>query len=287
MKNWLDKFQNGGNIRSKAYVFAEKQKGEEVQPFEIEGENLKKYYAKNNPNVDVEVLPFYGEEEFNDLRNRIGKVSEQDEVFLFGHSGNTLGGVPHEKIANALKEDGVKTCYAGSCNFEGYSEPYKDLQNFYYRGKDQWLGVNPNSNNIISAMFSKSNDYDAGVVKAIKPIEGEQYNRVFNRPKESLISAPKRDNPFLQNGGSIVKDDKGYWNKDNWGKSVQINSNKITMKGVPMPLLGISDKEDIQVMTEGKDYKFRGKSVIEYPLLPYDDNSVNSNIQSNWLDKYK
>lgn len=274
------KYQNGGQ-RSKAYVFAEKQKDQDVQPFEIEGENLRKYYAKNNPNVDVEVIPFYGEDEFNSARQKIGNFSEQDEVFLFGHSGNTLGGVPHTQIADSLKEGNLKTCYAGSCNFEGYSDPYKDLQNFYYRGKDQWLGVNPNSNNIISAMFSKSNDYESGEVRAIKPEEGNQYNRVFNRPQQNTIAPPQRDNPFLRNGGGVIKDDNGYWNPNNWGHPVEINSNRITMQGVNEPLIGVSDTGNIQMMQPGREYLYEGKKVTEFPI-----NSVYFNNLEN-LDDMK
>lgn len=281
---WLDKYQNGGT-RSKAYVFAEKQKGEKVQPFEIEGENLRKYYAKNNPNVDVEIIPFYGEDEFNSARQKIGNFSEEDQVFLFGHSGNTLGGVPHTQIADSLKDGNLKTCYAGSCNFENYSDPYKDIQDFYYRGKDQWLGVNPNSNNIISAMFSKSNDYDAGEVRAIKPQEGNQYNRVFNRPIIDSITPPQRNMPSFQNGGGVIKDNDGYWNPKNWGNVVEIDSNEITMKGVHQPLLGVSDTGDVQYMEPGREYKFDGKKVTEYPITE-NGKKISKLNTSNWLDKY-
>lgn len=289
------KYQNGGS-RSKAYVFAEKQKDEEIQPFEVEGENLRKYYAKNNPDVDVEIIPFYGEDEFNAARKRIGNFSDKDEVFLFGHSGNTLGGVPHTQIADSLKEGNLKTCYAGSCNFEGYSDPYKDLQNFYYRGKDQWLGVNPNSNNIISAMFSKSNDYDSGTVRAIKPEEGNQYNRVFNRPTEQIVNVPERHAPLLRNGGKVIKDDNGYWNPNNWGKPVEINSNQITMKGVNQPLFGVSDTGDVQYMEPGREYMFEGKKVTEFPInsLSFDSSEMTDHMkkkikkaQTGWQEEYK
>ncbi len=210
MKKLIPKYQTGNSVkkRSTAYVFAEKQKDSIIQPFEIEGNNLKQYYAKNDPSVDVKVMPFYGQQQYDSLQNTIGKFSDEDKVFLFGHAGKTLGGVEHTKIAEDLKAKNAKTCYAGSCNFEEYATPYKSMQDFYYRGKDQWLGVNPNSNNIISAMFSKSNDYNAGVVKAIKPVEGNQYNRVFNRPKADTITI-KSTSPSLsigmqKKGGELI-----------------------------------------------------------------------------------
>jgi hypothetical protein len=70
----------------------------------------------------------------------------------------------------------------------------------------------------------------------------------------------------ISRDGSVVKDNMGYWNPDNWGRVVEIDSPNITMQGVNQPLLGISDKGDVQYMEPGKDYKFKGKKVTEYPL---------------------
>jgi hypothetical protein len=47
---------------------------------------------------------------------------------------------------------------------------------------------------------------------------------------------------------------------------VEIGSNDITMQGVNQPLLGISDEGDTKYMEPGKDYKFKGKKVKEYPI---------------------
>lgn len=73
-------------------------------------------------------------------------------------------------------------------------------------------------------------------------------------------------------GGSVTKDDNGYWNPENWGKPVEIGSNEITMKGLQemgynKPLLGISDTGDVQMMYPGEDYTFDGESVTEYPVM--------------------
>jgi hypothetical protein len=70
----------------------------------------------------------------------------------------------------------------------------------------------------------------------------------------------------ISKNGSVVKDNKGYWNPDNWGKVVEIDSPNITMKGVNQDLIGISDEGDVQYMEPGKDYKFKGKKVKEYPV---------------------
>ena len=106
----------------------------------------------------------------------------------------------------------------------------------------------------------------------------------------------------ISQNGSIIKDDNGYWNPDNWGKPVEINSNDITMQGVYEPLLGISDTGHTQLMKPGKDYKFKGKKVLEIPLaqkgkrqeqkgLVNLDNllnftNYNTKQPGGWMDKY-
>lgn len=64
--------------------------------------------------------------------------------------------------------------------------------------------------------------------------------------------------------GGVIEDDRGQWAHP--GKVTKINSNNITMKGVNYPVLGISDTGDKKVMQPGKDYKFDGNSVTEYPM---------------------
>jgi hypothetical protein len=105
-----------------------------------------------------------------------------------------------------------------------------------------------------------------------------------------------------QKNGGITKDNNGYWNPDNWGKSVEIDSNQITMQGVNEPLLGISNTGDKKMMLPGKDYKFKGKKVREFPIgknglrqeqksLQNLDNLVNftnynTKQPGGWLNKY-
>ena len=101
----------------------------------------------------------------------------------------------------------------------------------------------------------------------------------------------------MQNGGDVIKDDNGYWNPDNWGKVVEISSPDITMKGVNQPLLGISDIGDTKIMQPGKDYKFKGKKVKEFPLAQNGKELVkldqltnftiyNKPTKGGWLDQY-
>ena len=57
--------------------------------------------------------------------------------------------------------------------------------------------------------------------------------------------------------GAVIKDDMGYWNPENHGKVVEIDSPYITMEGVDQPLIGISDEGDQKYMLPGKNYKFK------------------------------
>jgi hypothetical protein len=107
-------------------------------------------------------------------------------------------------------------------------------------------------------------------------------------------------------GGKIKKDDMGYWNPENWGEPVEIDSNEITMDGVYEPLLGISDTGDVQMMYPGEDYTFDGETVTEYPIAKSGMSVNNADAQpiekldqllnftnynkptkGGWLDKYK
>ncbi len=65
-------------------------------------------------------------------------------------------------------------------------------------------------------------------------------------------------------GKKIIKDDRGQWAHP--GEITKIGSNNITMKGVPYPVLGISDLGDTQMMYPDQDYTYSGNSVTEYPM---------------------
>jgi hypothetical protein len=118
----------------------------------------------------------------------------------------------------------------------------------------------------------------------------------------ATISALQNQQPVQkQKNGGITKDNLGYWNPDNWGKPVEIGSNNITMEGVYEPLLGISDTGDTKLMQPGKNYKFKGKKVTEFPVAKLGINQLdaqpmkklnqllnftNNPDKDNWLDKY-
>ena len=86
--------------------------------------------------------------------------------------------------------------------------------------------------------------------------------------QEGLDFQPKS----ISKNGSVIKDDMGQWAHP--GEITEIGSNEITMKGVNYPVLGVSDTGDTKLMQPGKDYKFKGTKVTEYP-------------KGGWLNKYK
>jgi hypothetical protein len=79
--------------------------------------------------------------------------------------------------------------------------------------------------------------------------------------------------PTREDGG-IIEDPNGQWTYP--GEITRIPSNQITMRGVNYPILGISDTGDTQMMQPNKEYKFKGKSVTEYPMKK----------NGGWLSKY-
>ena len=82
--------------------------------------------------------------------------------------------------------------------------------------------------------------------------------------QEGLDFKPKT----ISEDGSII-DPMGQWAHP--GKVTTIPGNDITMKGVPYPVLGVSDKGDKKLMKPGKDYKFKGSKVTEYPIAEFGD----------------
>lgn len=74
----------------------------------------------------------------------------------------------------------------------------------------------------------------------------------------------KKPNKLKKQSGGIV-DPMGQWKYP--GKVTTIPGNNITMRGVPYPVLGVSNTGDKKFMLPGRDYKFNGNSVTEYPMF--------------------
>ena len=144
-----------------------------------------------------------------------------------------------------------------------------------------------------------------GEIESLRPIEhtaweGPERIKAWEQQIENLKNYPKYED------GGIIKDDRGYWNPDNWGKDVEIDQSDpdsfIDMEGVYEPLLGVSDKGEERIMYPGEKHKFKKgtKKVIESRIaknglrqeqkglqnLDQLTNFTNYNKPTNWLNKY-
>jgi hypothetical protein len=125
----------------------------------------------------------------------------------------------------------------------------------------------------------------------------------FNNPALNRMMNPIEiyDRFYLpkKRKGGVIKDNRGQWAHP--GKVTEIDSNYITMEGVPYDVVGVSDAGDTKLMKPGKNYKFKGKKVTEYPVAELGINQLdaqpmkklnqllnftNNPDKDNWLDKY-
>ena len=185
-------------------------------------------------------------------------LSKQREGFYEDYIGAIRGLRDYEsEIGTPMRE----TLYGGK---EGQGE----LENLNYGWRFATLPVN----------LSKQATTTSG-----KPIPEESFMYSYDPTKNEYKKTPYYENggkmmsyyqagldfepkTISKKGTKIKKDNDGYWNPENWGKPVEIDSNEITMQGVYQPLLGISDTGDVQMMYPGEDYEFDGESVTEYPV---------------------
>lgn len=134
----------------------------------------------------------------------------------------------------------------------------------------------------------------------LEKLSGKKFPKATYNPEERYqYIVPEIYFTKLKKGG-VIKDDMGQWAHP--GEITEINSNDITMQGVPYDVLGISDTGDTKLMKPGKNYKFKGKKVTEYPMaknglrqeqkgLVNLDNltnftNYNTKQPGGWLDKY-
>lgn len=111
---------------------------------------------------------------------------------------------------------------------------------------------------------------------AKKTMPSAQNGQEMRYYQEGLDWKPKS----ISRDGSVIKDDRGQWAHP--GEITEIDSNRITMQGVPYPVLGISDKGDTQMMYPEQEYKFEGDSVTEIPMAKQGSSNVKAERLSNF-----
>jgi hypothetical protein len=125
------------------------------------------------------------------------------------------------------------------------------------RGFSSWLGKSSPSISAEREVLGTGLDFKK-IGKVKNDIGG--YDWIVKPIGKGYKEVPRKEE------GGVIKDDMGYWNPENHGKVVEIDSPYITMEGVDQPLIGISDEGDQKYMLPGKNYKFKGKKVREYPM---------------------
>ena len=178
--------------------------------------------------------------------------------------------------------------------FKNYKVGLPDGSTVPYGKLDGSVEIDPSS-------FNSSDEVMEELRRLAQIRMGDQFNNAFEKTSRidfgDLLKNKNRNGGWLskyENGG-VIEDDRGQWAHP--GEVTKINSNNITMKGVNYPVLGISDTGDKKMMQPGKDYKFDGNSVTEYPMakdgkslveLDQLTNFTNYNTPQpgGWLDKY-
>jgi len=201
----------------------------------------------------------------------------QEIVNYAGANGNNKIRIP--TMETAAKVQGFNDMQQNMGVLKKYKNQPKTIKKLY--GQD-----------VITVTDSKGNTwYEFDIPESFKSGKGEikAFKEGGSTPKAQVGWLSKYEN------GGVIEDDRGQWAYP--GEITKINSNNITMKGVNYPVLGISDTGDKKMMQPGKDYKFDGNSVTEYPMAKDGKSLVELNQLTNftnyntpqpggWLNKY-
>jgi len=276
----------------------------------LKSSEMRKSNIRSSKNINVDEI--FTKEEFQKMKgileNGIDKVAQRQEMVK-----NLIQTVKEEKRAVAIKytqkkyknlieeiNSKIKKLEAEKADLYELQQQFRkrrgDLNKSYYYIKElkETLGIL--SLGAAGATFagdlvlipSINSNYESKILKLASKYDS---NRRGKRKKETS----KEESPQYQKGG-IIKDDRGQWAHP--GEITEINSPNITMKGVPYPVLGISDTGDTQMMYPEEEYKFVGNKVTEYPLAKngsalkrLDDltnfTNYNKPQSSGWLSKYE
>jgi hypothetical protein len=151
--------------------------------------------------------------------------------------------------------------------------PLVDIAKGVYGDPDVWKAIGKN-------MFGKIDPFSHYAIKGQpgeKVLEAINFKEIkpelWNNTSRGHINLSSKGLTRRKDGG-IIKDDRGQW--EHPGEITEISSNQITMEGVPYDVLGISDTGDTKLMKPGKNYKFKGKKVTEYPMAKNGINNLDA-----------
>lgn len=249
---------------------------------------IKKSKIDTKPSL---ILPISGKgltksqiKEINDNRPKIeGKAKIKK-----AQNGNIVkffdGQVENAETIDLKEYLAAKDAYLKGKKLEG-NKVYDNWDKYNYAR--QYFETNPKAKSAtIGTTYDKyGNRWDDQIIDTLTPIskKGNQKSKLleptgeianyFDKTRPLTGSQIVELNLDKKRKGGIIEDNRGQWAHP--GKVTKINSNNITMKGVDYPVLGVSNKGDKKLMMPNKDYKFKGDSVTEYPIMQQGGNTFN------------
>ncbi len=200
--------------------------------FVKEAEKVARLSEENG--VPAEIIPIYGKDEFNKLKERFSKDNMKGaDVVILGHSSDKqMFGIPNKEINSYLKEnmDPNSICYGGTCYGTTVAASMPDVPNMMTNINRPWIGV-PDYKSYKGRDFDKTffgnqpaafdgeND-NLDRATAVSAKYGRDYVKFDeNTPRRSRINEPERLSDSrdsvrlsrirplrtMQHGGSIQK----------------------------------------------------------------------------------
>ena len=224
---------------------------------------------------------------FKDKRDWPTKLRESGEDMVNNAIGSVVGAIPYMD-SKAKDKMMLKMAY-GNLLPDGYVATPEGMKqglsdNIYFKNqkgevkrKYQMGGNLPGA---VGNMYARTGSPSKGPRRNQTDVTdaSAQNGKEMQYYQNGLDWKPKtisKNGAWLDNyKEEIIKDDRGQW--DHPGEITEIGSNEITMEGVPYDVLGVSDTGDTKLMKPGKNYKFKGKKVTEYPMAK---NGVNQQDQ--------
>ena len=224
---------------------------------------------------------------FKDKRDWPTKLRESGEDMVNNAIGSVVGAIPYMD-SKAKDKMMLKMAY-GNLLPDGYVATPEGMKqglsdNIYFKNqkgevkrKYQMGGNLPGA---VGNMYARTGSPSKGPRRNQTDVTdaSAQNGKEMQYYQNGLDWKPKtisKNGAWLDNyKEEIIKDDRGQW--DHPGEITEIGSNDITMEGVPYDVLGVSDTGDTKLMKPGKNYKFKGKKVTEYPMAK---NGVNQQDQ--------
>jgi hypothetical protein len=167
--------------------------------------------------------------------------------------------------------------FAGGRTYKNESYPFlvEQRRKMIEKGilKDRYDKVTPLK--LLKAKISASKNTRANFLEGDRLInftpfwKYPQLAKIMNKapaavPVVGAATAIANSNEKKKKGG-VIKDNRGQWAHP--GKITEINSNQITMQGVPYPVMGVDNTGHTKMMQPGMDYTFPGQYVTEYPMM--------------------